>query len=280
MFTKDSSRYCWRTNGGKSAFKQNGRTLFDGIAATTRASASCTRERTGNSGDLLVCSRGLSVAARGVSRRARAGDSRVGGLAASNGSAADCSRRLAGAKRGAIAATRGGGTTSRHRSTRVTSPARPLRCDGRRLTRHMLGSMRAVRNTVGAAPPSMNAVRNTVGAAPPLMHADRDPVAAYRAAVTAASERLSVASSASRVALDAMGDDRRRAALRRATACERDRIEPPTQRLENAARRSLSGDHDLRAAQPARSRETGAPSTRRPTTSRMNATTRLLTSTA
>jgi hypothetical protein len=256
------------------------RARFDGIAATSRASASCTRERTGNSGDLLVCSRGLSVAARGVSRRARAGDSRVGGLAASNGNAADCSRHLAGAKRGAIAATRGGGTTSRHRSTRVTSPARPLRCDGRRLTRHMLGSMRAVRNTVGVAPPSMNAVRNTVGAAPPLMHADRDPVAAYRAAVTAASERLSVAASASRVALDAMGDDRRRAARRRATACERDRIEPPTQRLENAARRSLSGDHDLRAAQPARSRETGAPSTRRPTTSRMNATTRLLTSTA
>jgi len=270
------------------------RARFDGIAATSRASASCTRERTGNSGDLLVCSRGLSVAAPGVSRRARAGDSRVGGLAASNGNAADCSRRLAGAKRGAIAATRGGGTTSRHRSTRVTSPARPLRCDGRRLTRHMLGSMRAVRNTVGGAPPSMNAVRNTVGvappsmnavrntvgAAPPSMNADRDPVAAYRAAVTAASERLSVASSASRVALDAMGDDRRRAALRRATACERDRIEPPTQRLENAARRSLSGDHDLRAAQPARSRETGAPSTRRPTTRRLNATTRLLTSTA
>jgi hypothetical protein len=26
--------HCWRTNGGKSAFKQNGRTLLDGIAAT------------------------------------------------------------------------------------------------------------------------------------------------------------------------------------------------------------------------------------------------------
>ena len=213
------------------------RARFDGIAATTRASASCTRERTGNSGDLLVCSRGLSVAARGVSRRARAGDSRVGGLAASNGNAADCSRRLAGAKRGAIAATRGGGTTSRHRSTRVTSPARPLRCDGRRLTRHMLGSMRAVRNTVGVAPPSMNAVRNTVGAAPPLMHADRDPVAAYRAAVTTASERLSVASSASRVALDAMvitGAARHCAAPRRASA--------------TASSRQLSDSRTLRAA--------------------------------
>ena len=62
----------------------------DGIAATSRASALCTRERTGNRGVVRVCSRGLSVAARDVSRRARTGDARVGGLAARNGNAAGC----------------------------------------------------------------------------------------------------------------------------------------------------------------------------------------------
>ena len=56
---------------------------------------------------------------------------------------------------------------------------------------------------------------------------------------------MSVASSASSAARDPMGDDRRRVALRRATACERGRIEPRNQRLENAAGRSLSADHEL-----------------------------------
>jgi len=92
---------------------------------------------------------------------------------------------------------------------------------------------------------SMSAVRNTVGAAPPSMHADRDPVAAHRGAVNRGVGAVRVAASASSAALDAMGADRRQAARRRATACERGRIEPPNQRLANAARRSLSGDHDV-----------------------------------
>ena len=62
----------------------------DGIAATSRASALCTRERTGTRGDVRVCSRGVSDAARDMSRRARAGEARVRGVAARNGNAAGC----------------------------------------------------------------------------------------------------------------------------------------------------------------------------------------------
>lgn len=159
---------------------------FDDSGATSRARPSRTCERTCNFSDVVGCSRGASAAARGLTRRTRRRDSRVGGVTASAGNEARSSPSVPGANRGVLAPTRGRPASSRHLPARLTSCARSLRCERRRLTSQMPSSMSDGRASVAAVRHSMNAVLDPRDAHLGSMNAAHDVVGAPPSAWNAA----------------------------------------------------------------------------------------------